>query len=653
MVAKSRRSGPLRRLTVAVILAMLWGPESLAQWMPTPSSAQRKSAAYQAPVPVNMPAAAPSQSKPRVLRVRCYADRDWRVGGMRWQDRVRAQLEAVNRIIEPGLGVRLEPERFERWEPTANPGKLQDTLSELERLDQGTDVDWVFGFVTPIAIATNSIHAIGMARYLGRHLVVRGMSSVDLMAQFNKDLDRLEQGEREDLYSSIKAHKEVVVLLHEWAHTSGVLHSSDPSRVMNPTYSHSSSTFSAQDMTLLRAGLASRLAAEPGAAIDWSRLKSAVETTLSDEWFTQDRKELARLLDHASGNASPASGLAADPVDPVDPVDLAPVTAGARATGAWVKQDVDAYNRAIVLLNTGKDDEIWSVLRPRVERPDAPAELLSLMCRLGPLPALDTAGPRLCQRALDQAAAGNPVPFLDAAEGALLQKDRAKALTHAREALRRAGVKTQQSHSWIWLAKLLRRLDSPTWAEAALAGAGDGSAADEARADVLRARRIWGLPRGDGHAGLPPEEEVAFVALWRSVLADLDRGKVKQARSAVAEGEKRFASVPGLHTLLCEAALVQGQLGPAAKACTAALAAMEEQPRAHYLLAHVKLTQGSRQAALAPLKRAVELDPREREPWLELAQLYRDLGRGKEASQALVDADREAPASGRNPAKAP
>ena len=86
-----------------------------------------------------------------------------------------------------------------------------------------------------------------------------------------------------------------------------------------------------------------------------------------------------------------------------------PTAIGARA--AWSKQDVDAYNRTLALFNTGKDDEMWNVLRPRATLPEAPAELLSLICRLAPMPALVAEGPRLCQRALDKAATDNPVPF--------------------------------------------------------------------------------------------------------------------------------------------------------------------------------------------------------------------------------------------------
>ena len=56
-----------------------------------------------------------------------------------------------------------------------------------------------------------------------------------------------------------------------------------------------------------------------------------------------------------------------------------------------------------------------------------------------------------------------------------------------------------------------------------------------------------------------------------------------------------------------------------------------------------EVSQGARQAALQPMKRAVELDPRERPPWLELAELQRSLGQAKDARQTLVDADQAAP----------
>jgi hypothetical protein len=65
------------------------------------------------------------------MKIRCYADNDYRIGVIRWQDRVPIQLEAMNRVIEPGLGVRLEAESFKRWDRSADPGKIGTTVYQI------------------------------------------------------------------------------------------------------------------------------------------------------------------------------------------------------------------------------------------------------------------------------------------------------------------------------------------------------------------------------------------------------------------------------------------------------------------------------------------------------------------------------------------
>ena len=44
------------------------------------------------------------------------------------------------------------------------------------------------------------------------------------------------------------------------------------------------------------------------------------------------------------------------------------------------------------------------------------------------------------------------------------------------------------------------------------------------------------------------------------------------------------------------------------------------------------------------MKKAVPLDPVERKPWMELSQIYRTLGRTKQATETLAEANRVAPA---------
>src|SRR5687768_3794576 len=58
----------------------------------------------------------PGLSTGRVVtvKIRFYADPDYRAGLFRWADRVKAQLSHLNQFLEPGFGVRLEAESFRR-----------------------------------------------------------------------------------------------------------------------------------------------------------------------------------------------------------------------------------------------------------------------------------------------------------------------------------------------------------------------------------------------------------------------------------------------------------------------------------------------------------------------------------------------------------
>jgi hypothetical protein len=85
------------------LASTLGAPAARGDWFETEPGRQRKSAATLMPTPIMMAKEA-TAGKTRILKVRCYADNDYRIGVIRWQDRVRAQLEAMNRVIEPALG---------------------------------------------------------------------------------------------------------------------------------------------------------------------------------------------------------------------------------------------------------------------------------------------------------------------------------------------------------------------------------------------------------------------------------------------------------------------------------------------------------------------------------------------------------------------
>jgi hypothetical protein len=119
-----------RGLALLLLASTMVSHAAHGDWFETERGRQRKSAATLMPTPIVMAKDA-TVGKTRILKVRCYADNDYRIGAIRWQDRVRAQLEAMNGVIEPALGVRLEAESFKRWDRSADPGKIGTTVYQI------------------------------------------------------------------------------------------------------------------------------------------------------------------------------------------------------------------------------------------------------------------------------------------------------------------------------------------------------------------------------------------------------------------------------------------------------------------------------------------------------------------------------------------
>ncbi|HEY7374102.1 MAG TPA: hypothetical protein VIF57_18215, partial [Polyangia bacterium] len=121
------------------------------------------------------PAVAP-QGESRVIRLRVYADRDYRGTVLRWQSRTRAQIQHVNAVLGPVFNVRFEIESLRDWDRSHFGVPLADPLiEELTALDPAKEVDLVVGLVTPLRGVATSVHSLGIARLLSRHFLLRGM----------------------------------------------------------------------------------------------------------------------------------------------------------------------------------------------------------------------------------------------------------------------------------------------------------------------------------------------------------------------------------------------------------------------------------------------------------------------------------------------
>ena len=210
----------------------------------TPAGHERDAARHLLPGRFDLTPAAGRPAEPRVVRLRFYADDDYRTL-LSWQKRLRAQVERINAVSEPVFAVHFEVESIRDWNRSHRAMALDPILAELEALDPAREVSCVIGLVTPMRGVTTSVHQVGDASLLSRHFVLRGMDDEQEILALDRELTLLDPAERQSVYSQRKAHKEVVIFLHEWGHTLGLLHHEDPAVIMNPSYDPHQAAFSA------------------------------------------------------------------------------------------------------------------------------------------------------------------------------------------------------------------------------------------------------------------------------------------------------------------------------------------------------------------------------------------------------------------------
>ena len=111
----------------------------------------------------------------------------------------------------------------------------------------------------------------------------------------------LSPDERQRLYAERKAHKEVVVFLHEWGHSVGLLHDDDRALIMNPSYDERQRTFSDFDKEVLALVIERRLARRSELYPESADLLSLYEKAPTDEGSDQERADTAAALASATG----------------------------------------------------------------------------------------------------------------------------------------------------------------------------------------------------------------------------------------------------------------------------------------------------------------------------------------------------------------
>ena len=152
------------------------------------------------------------------------------------------------------------------------------------------------GLVGSIPRAAISIHELGVANMMGRHMVLRTMNDAREYDAIQRYLQGASEEERRRIYHQRKRHKMAAVLLHEFAHTLGVPHESGSKRMMNPTYDAKVEGYSDEVLGVMRISLEYRLdgnSSQHGALVE--ELARYVERTAST-WVASEREELLGQL---------------------------------------------------------------------------------------------------------------------------------------------------------------------------------------------------------------------------------------------------------------------------------------------------------------------------------------------------------------------
>ena len=192
------------------------------------------------------------------VRVRIYADEQFRSQNLHWQDTVDGEVAYANEVLGPEYGIKLVPE-YREWARNAPGESLEDALRELEQLDEGRDVMTVVGMTSSLSLVSATFEQLGLAELGGHHLVVRGYADVFERKMFDRDFHDLTADEREAMYFARRKHKTAALLLHELGHTYGAPHTDMGDTIMSPMYSDQSSSFDSKSRELIRATLDERL----------------------------------------------------------------------------------------------------------------------------------------------------------------------------------------------------------------------------------------------------------------------------------------------------------------------------------------------------------------------------------------------------------
>jgi hypothetical protein len=216
-------------------------------------------------------------------------------------------VDDANQVLGPALGLELDVDRIQPW--SADLDGPDDALTALMNEDPGTDVDVVVGLIGALPRHTDSLHELGVATLLGKHMVLRGAGRADEQDAIEHGFTELSEDDRARMVRQRKRHRALAVFLHELGHSLGAVHEEAPLSLMHPVYDPKMNAFGGGGIALMRVAL------DGGGSVAVARGQlDLLRGRVAGEWVAVDRdKEVVHLEALLAGAPRPADAAAAAP----------------------------------------------------------------------------------------------------------------------------------------------------------------------------------------------------------------------------------------------------------------------------------------------------------------------------------------------------
>lgn len=334
--------------------------------------AQRREAATAGPAAIESPSAKPAAAAGHVFRVRIWASPTYASQTVDWKAHVRAVIEDVNQVLPGAIDVRLDVESLSAWDGAPKDDGAEGSMMALRTSDPGAGVDVVVGMLGGVPRFTRDFHELGLGETFGKHMVVRGTTTIDDQELIDNRFDQLEETERSRLRREYRQHRELAVFLHEYAHTLGAIHESTTSTLMAPSYSRKVSGFAPETLGVLRIAVAHRPANAP---IDGRGLAPELlayyEKTTTTPWVPAERDQMVAML------------RANVPAPPAAPVPSASSGSGYTVVDPALSVDHRAvWSRAVEARSKGDFAGAWALASPLFAAYPTVKNVQDLRCKL-------------------------------------------------------------------------------------------------------------------------------------------------------------------------------------------------------------------------------------------------------------------------------